>query len=79
MKNKFKQEVKFAKMDERYNGWRNRETWLINLWFGDDDMSIDEVKDYFFKGLEKCPYFIQDFVYASSIDWDELAEAWKKE
>jgi hypothetical protein len=23
-------------MDTTYNGWANKETWLINIWFGDD-------------------------------------------
>lgn len=23
-----------------YNGWTNRETWLVNLWYGDDLASI---------------------------------------
>lgn len=30
-------------MSEKYNGWTNRETWLVNLHFGDDDYSI---RDY---------------------------------
>lgn len=21
--------------NEKYNGWTNRETWLVNLWYGD--------------------------------------------
>jgi len=26
--------------DSTYNGWTNRETWLVNLWYGDDLASI---------------------------------------
>tara|TARA_R100000654_G_C2645123_1_gene122328 strand:- start:376 stop:648 length:273 start_codon:yes stop_codon:yes gene_type:complete len=42
-----------------YNGWTNRETWLINLWLGDDisefgfnDMSPDSLET-----------FVQDLYY----------------
>ena len=27
-------------MDQKYNGWANKETWLVNLWYG-------EVADYY--------------------------------
>jgi hypothetical protein len=23
-------------MDTKYNGWANKDTWCVNLWFGDD-------------------------------------------
>lgn len=26
--------------DTTYNGWTNRETWLVNLWYGDDLASM---------------------------------------
>lgn len=30
-------------MSDKYNGWTNRETWLVGLWFGDDlQIHIDE-------------------------------------
>jgi hypothetical protein len=33
--------------DNTYNGWTNRETWLVNLWYGDSfgDMVRNEVED----------------------------------
>ena len=32
-------------MSDSYNGWTNRETWLVGLWFGDDlEEYINEVK-----------------------------------
>ena len=64
---------------EKYNGWSNRETWLINLWFGDDNPSVEMVKDWFQEAYDKLPDFMQDFVYEDSIDWEELEEAWEDE
>ena len=46
-------------MNEKYNGWTNRETWLVNLYFGSDfeeivkseieetgeKMSVDEIAE----------------------------------
>ena len=38
-----------------YNGWRNRETWLVNVWFG--DMFADDTD------TEWSPEAIKDFIY----------------
>lgn len=64
-------------MDDRYNGWRNRETWLINLWFGDDNPEVENIKEMFEEEYKKLPDFIKDFIYISSIDWEELEKAWE--
>ena len=64
-------------MDETYNGWTNRESWLINLWFGDDWTCVDDVRatrewvEEQFEGLES---WIQDFIYQDAINWAELEE-----
>lgn len=60
-----------------YNGWRNRETWLINVWFGDNwetPEDVDCTKEYFEEEMSQIPSFLQDFIYDCSIDWDELRE-----
>jgi hypothetical protein len=28
-----------------YNGWTNRETWLVNLWLGDDEYLKEQIKE----------------------------------
>jgi len=60
-----------------YNGWRNRETWLVNLWFGDQwesESDVDDTKEFCEQELNKIPNWLQDFVDWSVIDWDELKE-----
>ena len=27
-----------------YNGWKNRETWLVNLWYGDTWDCVEDVR-----------------------------------
>jgi hypothetical protein len=56
-----------------YNGWSNRETWLVALNFDfttrADLASIREMlEDEFYQ----LPTFWQDFVSLHQIDWDEL-------
>ena len=64
-------------MDNTYNGWTNRESWLINLWFGDDWTCAADVQatrewvEEQFEGLES---WIQDFIYQDEINWAELEE-----
>jgi len=39
-----------------YNGWKNKETWLVNLWLG-DVFAMDQED-----GLEITPEYIEDQV-----------------
>ena len=33
-------------INNTYNGWRNRETWLVNLWYGDQGFAdVDYIKE----------------------------------
>ena len=57
-----------------YNGWTNRETWLVNVWFNPesrDDVEfarsiIDEQYDAIPDGV------IKDMIDINAINWDEL-------
>lgn len=40
------------------NGWKNRETWLVNMWFGDSFAMMEE------DGVQITPEFIQEEVEA---------------
>jgi hypothetical protein len=74
-----------------YNGWKNRETWLVNIWFGDmfqmeleDGIEItasyieDVVTDYVNDILPSAS-FIVDMMDMGAIDWDELASHYETE
>ena len=65
-----------------YNGWTNRETWLVNVWFMDGldcsetvtaDYLQDMVEEYVYEQIETCS-FIADMIDLGCIDWESLAE-----
>lgn len=59
--------------DDSYNGWTNRETWLINVWFNPESKSdVDWAKESFEQAYDGLPDFMKDFVYDCRINWDEL-------
>ena len=66
-----------------YNGWRNRETWLVNVWFNPETKSdIDYIKDYIeeeYYENETFKGFWQDMMDITCIDWDRLREAMEDE
>lgn len=62
-----------------YNGWSNRETWLVGLWFNPETKNDVEIlkeqlsQEYYESG--KFTDFWSDMVSFSSIDWRELKES----
>ena len=58
-----------------YNGWKNRETWLVNLHFNPENKGdVEVIKDMLEEQEETLPPFFRDFVDLSLIDWEELSE-----
>jgi len=64
--------------DTTYNGWTNRETWLINLHFEpQDEETLDFLKDDLEHHLQhsiRLHYgnFFSDFIDLGKINWYEL-------
>jgi len=63
----------------QYNGWTNRETWLVNVWFNpeceaDVDFAKDTLEEAEDKLRETSPCLF-DMCYLSEVNWDELREA----
>lgn len=47
-----------------YNGWKNRETWLVNLWAANDEGAYRHIKELVAKGeMTKAVDFAIDFAY----------------
>ena len=64
----------------KYNGWTNRETWLVNLWYNPETKSdIDYIEETLESDLiEKLgsgSNIYMDFINFNLINWDELREA----
>ena len=68
--------------DTKYNGWSNRSTWLINLWY---EPHTKDVLDWIKEELEErvtaladsrnvCDRILADMLNLQEIDWDELKE-----
>jgi hypothetical protein len=66
--------------DTSYNGWTNRETWLVNVWFNPESKADVENAKYMLEGsYDNLPDFMKDFVDLDAIDWDELSEHFNDE
>ena len=63
-----------------YNGWSNRETWLVNLWYNPETKSdIDYIEETLesdlIEKLGSSSNIYMDFINFNLINWDELRRA----
>ncbi len=76
------------------NGWTNRETWLVNIWFGDTFAMMQEDGDTITAGYIRETVenyvdeiigrgdgsgFVRDMLDLGAIDYDELAAQYADE
>ena len=67
-------------MSQGYNGWSNRETWLVNVWFNPESREDVEAARYTLEeAVENLPDFLRDFVTVDAVDWDELLAHFEEE
>ena len=67
-----------------YNGWKNKDTWLVNVWWGDyflqiveeeeRSLSADELEQMVEEFKPDLDGFWSDILNLFEPDWHELAE-----
>jgi len=63
-----------------YNGWKNRATWLVNVWFNPESREDVHAARYAIEEAEDTlPDFMRDFLCTCEIDWDELESHFEDE
>jgi exonuclease I len=73
--------------NEKYNGWTNRETWLVNLHWGETIEEVFEeidlqtladcIEDFVWERLDEeltSNSIFRDFIDLHCVNWRELAE-----
>lgn len=65
--------------DRTYNGWTNRATWLINVWFNPESREdVQMARATFEESVEQLPDFLKDFI-DDDINWEELESHFSEE
>jgi hypothetical protein len=66
--------------DNTYNGWTNRATWLVNVWFNPESREdVDCARKALEEAWEAIPDFMRDFCTIDEINWEELMEHFEEE
>jgi hypothetical protein len=63
-----------------YNGWSNRATWLVNVWFEPNTKNdVLSARDLIEESVDSMHDFMKDFLCTSEINWIELLEHCEEE
>lgn len=63
-----------------YNGWTNRETWLVNVWFNPESKAdVQSARETIEEAYDSMPDFMRDFCDIQAINWEELEECFEEE
>lgn len=66
-------------MNTEYNGWTNRATWLVNVWFNPESKAdVEMARETLEDAIDQLPDFLKDFV-DTDINWEELLEHFDEE
>lgn len=63
--------------DNTCNGWKNRETWLVSVWFAPETKAdLEYIRDSLEEDLSELPNgCLRDMICLSDVNWRELEEA----
>ena len=63
-----------------YNGWTNRATWLVNVWFNPESVEdVDSIKDRVEEEWNNLSGFFKDMIDIDDINWKELRDHFEDE
>ena len=64
-----------------YNGWTNRETWLVWVWYNPESRAdVEFVREQFEEQFDNIPNgALKDMLSIDRIDWEELLEQFEEE
>lgn len=67
--------------DNRYNGWSNRETWLVNLWYNPESKTdVEYTRETLQEEYNNLPNgALKDMLYLDSVNWEELLDEFDDE
>lgn len=69
------------KSDNTYNGWTNRETWLVNVWGNPESKAdVQALREDLEAQYDEIPNgIIKDMIDLNAINWEELESAFEDE
>lgn len=63
-----------------YNGWTNRATWLVNVWFNPESFDdVQAARAAIEEAEDSLPPFMKDFLCTEEINWSELEAHFNEE